>query len=229
MKKAVAILICAIIIVFSFGGLIQAEPADEYFPEGVFDRYGQKEDYKVEWFSEILIETYEPSIYTMNLDEDQSVYRLLLKGALGSPAVIVRVTIDHVTMTGSAVIKAWKLVLADIEQLLAGNPVRIHVYDHIEGTIELDTKQCEEVLSVLEENDFWGITLTLEGHYREMSTNDGEQWVIEGKQGDRYYVVNRLSPSIDGGIYDPDTPKVYRIGSWLKDLSRILIEFTKVI
>jgi hypothetical protein len=202
--------------------LISSYP--EFFPSGVFDRYGRYEDSKVSRFSRDLMEASEPVMHNMVLEENQSVYRLLLQGSLSFYSTIIRVTIDHATMTGVAVIKTVNQEFAYITSALGGN-IKVNNLNNPERRIELDSKQCEEFLSVLGENDFWEITpsetyeVTDGGRVVFSVGLDGEEWVIEGKHGDRYHVVNRWSPDSNYRRYDPDNLKVYRIGNWLLGLS----------
>ena len=209
------------------GTIVFPTPEEEYFHPNVFDRYGENREHRVNSFSRTLWSASEPSIYNMAVKENQSIYRFFCGEELWATVTIVRVMIDNDTMTGVATIKTWGPFDYPIMENESGFSIDLSNPNYLERTFEMDSKRCEELLALLEENDFWEIPpsetfdITSEGSVISWLGLDGEQWLIEGKQGDRHHVVYRWSPYSNARRYDPDNIKVYRIGSWLKDLTRI--------
>ncbi|MGH2507846.1 MAG: hypothetical protein ACRDHZ_10665 [Ktedonobacteraceae bacterium] len=61
----------------------------------------------------------------------------------------------------------------------------------------LDKKTWEEFIKKVNEIDFWNSTIN-----REESGLDGSEWILEGKSGNKYHVVDRWTPNKKSKYYE---------------------------
>ena len=62
---------------------------------------------------------------------------------------------------------------------------------------KLDEQPWEEFIKKVAQTDFWNMVIN-----RDDLGHDGSQWILEGKRGNQYHVVDRWSPNKKTKFYE---------------------------
>lgn len=178
---SITALSCAIVL---FGQSLCGISAEDeaYFPDLVFEKEKDDNDFSVEWYSQHLKAMKEPSLWRLSQkDRSATVYRFLWLPTFDHP-VSVRI------------IKSTDSIEARVVKLggMGGyQPGKIAVRKRT----KLSKEQWEEFKRRLDKSKFW----TLPTKDQEEFGNDGDQLIVEGVKGGKYHIVDRWSP--DSGAY----------------------------
>lgn len=169
------------------------ECESEYFPDGAFSLKPDGHCFKVRWYSKHLAAMNEPSLLDP-LDENvRSLYRFLWLRTFQEP-ISIRLVI-HADGTG---------VLNAVMLDGAGGYDPGDVQARLRTTLTAST--VDRFLDRLNTSDFWNRTIDdrhlgywqLTEHSEWMRTRvigyDGAQWILEGREADRYNIFEQWSP-----------------------------------
>ncbi len=177
--------------VLAFAVSASAQSTD-YFPDGVFGP--RTHDYVERWYSRHLSTMGEPSLYAIR-GHDRHVVRLLRLPTWGAPTAIRAerdargITLTRRTLSGQGGYDPGHLAS--------------------ESTRTLRPEDWQAIERALRDGQVFELPATSD------LGNDGEQWILEVVDGDRYHVVDRWTA--EG---TPDEPALRRIGELLERLAR---------
>jgi hypothetical protein len=160
---------------FERGACKDAESSARFFPLGLLwpgQRAAPVDELARSWFSRVLFRMAEPSLSCGRALPHT--YRFMVIPTWGPPAAV------RITVTAS---ELSAVVLSGQGGYDPGHPRSI-------AARPLGNREREEVLAAIARANFWKLpTQDLEhrGH-------DGSEWLLEGRTGDRYHVVDRWSP-----------------------------------
>lgn len=204
MRKIVLLLI-SVMMVFvgnnfaQTGSIAQANLQQEsYFPDNIFDKKPETNDFMSRWYGKNLKALKEPSIYEERNKKDKQVFRFLWLRTFHNP-ISIRLEINRNDGSGILYVK-----MTDG----AGGYEPGKIKEDFKKSIAKD--KIAEFLELLKRDNFWQLTTK-----ENPSGLDGARWIIEGLQDGKYYLVDRWSPKT-GGIRD--------IGLFLLDLSGLKVE-----
>jgi hypothetical protein len=156
----------------------QINPPDtspQYFPVGLFDTNAQLSDWIARWYASELRRLEESSLTEAKTDRDPFVYRFLLIPSF-TPSFLVRLTINP-DGTGTLTAKTTADETGKASVTLN------------QQTENVSAENVSKFLTLLSEVDFW--SLPTEAPRRGL---DGQVWLLEGRKGRKYHVVDRWCP-----------------------------------
>ncbi|MDL2220455.1 hypothetical protein LJC55_02180 [Eubacteriales bacterium OttesenSCG-928-N14] len=122
----------------------------------------------------------ENSLYREQLPEELFVYRLTVLPQNGNPFVI-RIVINREEKTGNYIYKrADGIGMGEIGSIL------------VTQNVPLGTAECEAVMDVIDLKKFWYLPGVKEG--------DGDRWILEGADANRYYITTRGNPTTSSSV-----------------------------
>jgi hypothetical protein len=133
------------------------------------------------YYPEFLAAMNEPSIYGLHLDKNTEKYRFLWLRTFHKP-IAIRVWKDHTGISLRIVRLSGK-----------GGYKTGHI--ERDESFALTPAQWSGFLKLLDEAAFWDMPSV----NRDVAFADGSQWILEGKVGDKYHVVDRKCPLDDSG------------------------------
>jgi hypothetical protein len=136
-----------------------------YFPKGA-----------ERWYPKYLQAMNEPSLFAQHPDKATEQYRFLYLPSFEKPFAI-RVQKD----ASGARLRAVRL---------SGMHLASDLIDY-DKTFEITSDEWDRFLALLAKSSFWS-TPTREPN--EVSVYDGDQWIFEGRAGNKYHVVDRCIP-----------------------------------
>jgi hypothetical protein len=153
-----------------------------YFPDSI-----GLDDFTNTWYSTDLGGLREPMLFDQETAEDVLICRFTCLTSFFSPYSI------RIERQGAAARLYFKMC----DNAMEGYPVGWEVGDlFVSIEKELTVEEINKLSGFMDQHDFWSMPIT-----DDYLIEDGSQWIIEIKQGDRYHVINRQSPE-EGAIYE---------------------------
>jgi hypothetical protein len=151
------------------------EGDERFFPKGTFPvDYPASDEMRRQWYSATLSHLDEPSLFCDKLSGET--YRLIWLHSYTHP-VVIRITRHNNQIIANAF---------QLSGLGRGDP-GVLLY-HVQK--QLTVTEWEQLKAGLQHSNFW--SLPTSGN---MYGAHGEQWIIEGRRGDEYHIVDRWTPS----------------------------------
>jgi len=136
------------------------------------------DSFRNDWYSKHLKAMDEPSL--SSIAEPDETYRFLWLRSFHHPIAI------RVWRTG----EERNMVFKELDGAGGYEPGKLIVNQ----TQQIAVKEWDEFISLLQRASYWRLPAE-----KKESGCDGAEWILEGKKGERYHLVDRWSP--DGGSY----------------------------
>ena len=149
----------------------------KYFPNNVLGKNQETNNLMVSYYSFCLSAMGEPSVWEMSRNRESHVYRFLRLPTFGSPAVVVRLSVEK---DGTAQL---------ISNVTGHCILSIPTGPSEKKTKHLTKEQTNTFLGIVEKTDFWN-----DPPLDDRIGLDGEHWIVEGVRNGRYHLVDRWSP-----------------------------------
>ncbi|MHC4118408.1 MAG: hypothetical protein ACYSWO_12980 [Planctomycetota bacterium] len=176
---------------------MRTEIHEGYFPEKVFSEREDLHTFVNEWYSKHLKALQEPSLYKWDSTDTESVFRFTWLRTFHHP-VSIRLEILP-NGTGKLYSKMTSGTGGYEPGKLKTNNVK-----NIKKAI------VDEFLEIVKDEAFWKLPTRIED-----GGMDGSQWIIEGRKGHDYHIVDR---------WTPEKGTVKRIGIFLIELSNLKVK-----
>ncbi|MFZ5791051.1 MAG: hypothetical protein ACOY3L_10155 [Pseudomonadota bacterium] len=195
------------LLALAIAGCATAKPApavtgcsgdEQYIPRGTFPRdYPGSDEARRGWYSLSLLRMGEPSLACGDWQGAEA-YRILWLNALWHPVAI------RVGRRGSEI----ELVATQLSGIASADPGVILA--QVRKT--LPVSQWYRLTDAVRHSEFW--SLPTSGN---MYGLHGEQWVVEGRRGDAYHIVDRWSPG--AGAYRDLGVLFFDLAGWQRPAS----------
>jgi len=146
----------------------------QYFPVGLFSQSPQLSEWRARWYASELRNLEEPSLLKDKIDRGAVTFRFLLIPSF-SPSLAIRLVVNP-DGTGRLVAKMGTKGESAIEAAPK------------QATVPVSANQVRKFLNMLQEAHFWSLQSAKSDS---VGGADGEEWLLEGKQNDKYQVVDR--------------------------------------
>ncbi len=170
----------------------------QYFPAGLFSKSAEVSEWRARWYANELRGFGETSLFE-DSGRDSTVYRFLLIPSF-APSLIIQLVVSR-TGNGTLVSK-----LGMNSNGAAGISPR-------EQTVLVSSEQVDKFLKLLHDADFWSLRTSKSDA---VTFVDGQEWLLEAKQKDKYHVVDRSHGWMESGFA--------RACDYLQELSHIKME-----
>ncbi len=162
----------------------ESNPPDrnpQYFPVGIFSKYGQLSEWRARWYASELRDLEEPSL-RQGKTTTVPTYRVLLIPPF-TPSLVVRLTVNS-DGSGKLLAKLGTKRSRSIETTPKPQ------------TSSLSREQVTKFLGLLREANFWSLPTA---RYEEslVRVADGKEWLLEANKSGNYHVVDRSDGLIE--------------------------------
>lgn len=162
--------------------VLEVLPPDEnpqHFPIGLFSENAELSEWTARRYAKDLRGLGEPSLWKTIMKPDWAVYRFTLIPS-GAPGLATRLMVDP-DGNGTLLVKRWVqdegAESSRVDQ--RGAPV--------------EREQVKQFVQLLDNANFWILSAAkLAGGV------DGQEWLLEGRRGSEYHVVDRWSGAMEG-------------------------------
>lgn len=183
----------------------QARPPDckpQYFPAGLFSNYPVLSDWEARWYASELRGLKEPSLLEGKIKRGTTAYRFLLIPSF-SPSLVIRLVLNS-DGTGTLVAK------------LGANYGEADKTSPRQQTVSVSSEQVNKFLNLIHDADFWSMP-TAKSNV--VAGADGQEWLLEARQNDRYHVVDRWNGLMETSFS--------RACNYLQELSALKVELPR--